>query len=130
MDFEGMKKVNEKFANESKFFYKDFIELWEKWYKKSPRLSIVNTLHLPINLIMNMLDAGLPLVFPALPNMMERFLMPFILLKDVWGKIPPEKFREKYDLLYESQWDKVGFNEEEREAFKKWYEANCKEKNT
>ncbi len=124
MDFETLSKLNAEYAKESQLFWDEFIDLWKKWMKKSPRLAVVNALHFPLNLIMNMIDNGLPQAVPEVPDMMERFLTPMILLKDVWGKIPGKVFIEKYKALYESQWEKLGITPEMKKNFKEWYEKD------
>jgi hypothetical protein len=126
MDYEDLQKLNKKFAIESSEFTQEFFKLHKKWLKKSPRMTMIMTLHLPINMIMNAIaDNKIPVheIFPELPDMFIRFVAPFIKLRTKWGKIPGDQFQKEYKELYESQFDKFFASKENMEFFKNWFEV-------
>ena len=55
MDYEELSQLNKEFAEMFNEMSKEFGELFAKWIKKSPRLTMVGAVHLPINLIMQLL---------------------------------------------------------------------------
>ncbi len=125
MDYEQLEKLNKKFAEESKEFQKEFAKLFRKWMKKSPRMTAVNAFHLPINLFLNVIAdvKGVEEIFPELPLVYMRMIYPFTKLRKEWGKIPSKEFVKRYTELYESQFNDKFDSEEDRENFKKWFDA-------
>ena len=125
-----LEKLNAQFAKEAEELSKDFNKLFKKWFLKSPRLTMIMSAHLPINLIMHMISENLPVyeVFPELPDMFIRFVAPFIKLRKKWGKIPGSEFQKEYQELYESQFKDWIPNDEERQNFKDWFERTNKPK--
>jgi hypothetical protein len=126
MQYDELKELNAKFAEETVKFNKEFSDLFKKWLKKSPRLAIVMSIHLPINMIMGVIsldeENDIYQVFPELPDMFIRFVAPFIKLRKQWGKISGDEFTKEYQRLYESQFDKFFMGEEEKKEFKNWFE--------
>ncbi len=127
MEYEQLKRLNKTFAQETIEFNNDFFKLHRKWFKKSPRMTMVMSIHLPINMIMSMIgESEIPVheLFPELPDMFIRFVAPFIKLREKWGKIPGDEFAEEYQKLYESQFNKVFETDEDKEKFQKWFEGS------
>lgn len=126
MDHETLEKLNKKFAKESVEFQNEFSDLFRKWLNKSPRLTAINALNLPINLFLNVIAEfeDSKEIFPDLPMVYMRMIYPFTKLRKEWGKIPGKEFVKRYSELYESQFNDGFDSEEDRENFKKWFEAN------
>lgn len=129
MDYKKVEALNKVFAQESKEFNDDFFVLLKKWIKKSPRMCIIMSIHLPINIIMKSIanDDKMHVIFTDLPDMFIRFVAPFIKLRTKWGKISGKQFSEEYHQLYESQFDEFFPTEEEKENFKNWFEGKKNE---
>lgn len=125
MDYDELEKLNKEFAKETIEIMKDFNEVYKKWFNKSPRTTILIMMQLPINVlsqsIENMSDNLHSKCFPELPNMMYRFMNPFKLLKEKWGKISDKEFMKEYAEIYQSQFEDWFPSEQEKEQFKKWY---------
>lgn len=132
MEYETLEKLNKEFAENSIKLNKEFSALFGKWLKKDPRLTAVMAFQLPINVLFTMMkkaeDGLLEKVFPELPDMMERFLNPFMQLKDDWGKIKSKEFINKYKELYEKQFDSWFPNKEDKTNFEEWYKAQKRPK--
>jgi hypothetical protein len=131
MDLEQLKELNKDFAEETKQFNNEFIDLFKKWLENgNKRLAIINMVHLPLNGILNVIaedkENVMCEVFPELPDMYVRFFMPFLKLKVLWGTIPNEKFVEEYSRLYQAQFDEWFSTEEERKQFREWFETQNK----
>lgn len=130
MNFDNLNDLHAEFATNVVKFQKEFIGLYSKWFKKDPRLTVVCIVSLPIGLITNMLnemrDGTIEKAYPEFPMMMNRYLSPFIHLKDQWGKISSKKFVEEYGKLYEAQFEKFSSTEEMKEAFHEWYKERGK----
>src|ERR1700679_2140137 len=96
MDYEKLSELHEEFAKQTIEMNNEFIVLFEKWKKKSLRLSAVMAIHMPINLIMNLIqqdkNSAIPRLFEDLPEVFERFLNPFVKIKEKWGKISSKEF--------------------------------------
>ena len=132
MNFEQLEELNKKFASESYELQLDFIQLYKKWMKKSASLTVINTLNLPINLFLRIIeDSTLPVpeIIPDLPVIFMRMVYPFAKLKDQWGKVSNKEFARLYTVLYESQFDNMFASEKEKQAFKKWFEVENENKN-
>ena len=121
MDYNKVKELHEHFANDSVQMAEEFIEIFKKYYKDNPRAAIIMALHLPINLIINFIEAdednAMPSIFPEVPDMFRRFCYPFALLKDQWGKLSNKEFCDAYTKLYESQFDEWFISDEEKKNF-------------
>lgn len=128
MDFEELSKLNKEFAEQTKQMSKEFTELFTKWLKKSPRLSCINALHLPINSIVQMLlldDKNLiPEILNDFPEVFERFLKPFTIIKDKWGKVSSKEFADLYYVEYQKQFDKFFASDEEQKNFQDWFKED------
>jgi hypothetical protein len=124
MDYDNLKDLNEKFAKEAAEFVADFGNLFRKWILKSPRLASVMIIHIPINCIMGAIEDEVAIhdLFPDLPDVFIRFMMPFVKLQDRWGKVSGKEFADEYKKLYESQFSAWFINQEERKNFEKWFE--------
>jgi hypothetical protein len=127
MDYEELKKLNIEFAEQTNEMTQEFVGIFRKWMKKNPSLTIVNSIHLPLNILINLIDTADDLgskALPELPDVFKRFLMPFIILKTSWGKIPDKKFIKEYERIYQSQFGEFFPEEELKELFKKWIERS------
>lgn len=127
MDLKDLKKLNKQCAKETKEFFDDFIKLFkERMDKGDKRMAIVNMIHLPLNGIMNMISEDkknlMCEVFPELPDMFIRFMMPFMKLKVLWGQIPNKEWAEEYGRLHASQFDDWFATPEEKKNFTNWFE--------
>jgi len=80
---------------------------------------------MPLNIIMSMLfidkDNHFPRLMEDFPDIFVRFLKPFVKIKDQWGKISSKEFVSAYKKEYESQFDPLFFDQEQKEIFKKWF---------
>lgn len=123
MDYETLRELHKQFAEDSAQITTEFNELFAKWLKKCPRTTIVLSVHLPINIIMNLIESDengdLYQVFPELPKVMERFLAPFKVIEDQWGKISGKEFAELFSKLYEKQFDTWFPSKDDKEKFAK-----------
>ncbi len=128
MDYDDLAKLSKEFAKETQEFMDEFMELHNKWMKKSPITTTIMTLHMPMNVILNLIRLfdKFPELVPEMPQMFIRMAAPFVKLKDKWGKIPNEQFIKEFGEIYLSRFDSWFENEEKKEAFKKWYEAQNK----
>lgn len=126
MDYNKLEDLNKEFAQQSNEMNQEFIELFKKWLKRDPRTTMINAVHLPLNVIMNLIKQGktVSTVFPELPDMFIRFFKPFEILKNKWGKIPDTEFANEYKKIYESQFIEWFPSKEEKEKFVKWFEKN------
>lgn len=123
MKLEEFERVSKKFYEDSKDINNEFNKLFAKWLKKSPKVTMLNLLNLPLNTMLNLMSStniNFYELLPDLPNAYIRMIAPFIKLKDEYGKISNKEFCDKYVELYESQFEKFFNNEEEKEAFKKF----------
>jgi len=123
--------LNKKYAEETEEFFKEFHKVYKKMFNKGDkRMAIVNFIHLPLNGIMQMIQADkkgmMCEIFPELPDMFIRFMRPFIKLRKVWGKIPNEEFVKEYGRLHAKQFDEWFPNEEEKKNFTEWFENQNK----
>lgn len=127
MQLEDLKKLNADFAEDSFQMTKDFGKLFKKWMKKNPKLASLQSIHLPISILINLLnncsENQMSKVLPELPDVFKRFMLPFLILKSSWGKIPDKAFAEEYTRLYELQFSDVSITEEIKQKFKEWYEG-------
>jgi hypothetical protein len=127
MKIEELENLNEEFTKDFRKMTEEYIKLFKKYFKKNTKLCLVCSVHLPINIIMNLIkscsDKQCSTVFPDLPDMMRRFFMPFFLLQGEWGKISDKKFAEEYDRLYHFQFGEFSIDEESKKNFEKWYES-------
>src|SRR5271170_3360135 len=109
MDLKELSKINKEFADQAAEMSKEFSDLFEKWKKKSLRFSVIMAIHMPINIIMNMLyldkNNHLPRLVENFPDIFERFLTPFMKIKDQWGKVSSREFTDLYKIEYEKQFD-------------------------
>jgi hypothetical protein len=125
MDHKKLEELHLEYARQSQEFLQDFKKLADKWFKKSPRLAIMNTIHLPLFIIMSLIEESenneVYNVFPELPYTFVRLVAPFIKLREKWGKIPGEQFFKEYRDLYESQFDEFFIDENIKENFKKHF---------
>lgn len=126
MDLDQLSQLNKEFAEQTQEMNGEFIDLFEKWKKKNFRLAIFNAIHLPINIILNIIERDknslMPKLFEDFPDVFERFLLPFVKIKDKWGKISSEKFAELYSKEYQKQFYPFFIDAETKENFKEWYE--------
>jgi hypothetical protein len=121
-DFEDFSK---KFKDESMQLNKEFIKLFKKWLKKSPKLAVLNLLNMPLNLMLNIMttsNVNFYELIPDLPSVYIRSIAPFIILKDEYEKLTNKEFVDKYQKLYESQFDKNFLNNDQKKEFKKWFD--------
>lgn len=132
MDFDKLKSLNKEFAENSAEFTIDFSKIYQKWLEKDPRLTLVMTLAMPLNVLFGLItknkDHLVEKVFPEMPAMWSRYLSPWIELKDKWGVISSEQFMEEWGKLYEAQFECWFPSKEDKESFARWYKANNKEK--
>ena len=130
MDQEKMKKLNADFAEKSELLTKEFHGLFKKWMKKNPRLTMLMALNMPINALINICTEfeESSKIFPDLPDVFFRMINPFIILKEKWGKVSNKEFFQEYIKIYESQFEDFFIDEEMKENFKKWHNANSKKK--
>jgi hypothetical protein len=126
MDYAELETLNKEFAEQTKQMIEEFAELYQKWMKKDARTTLVHLGSLPINMLMTLMTNGdnhVSKVFPELPDMYERYFMPFQVLKDKWGVIPDSKFVEEYGKVYQSQFTAFFPDEQEKKNFERWYKA-------
>jgi len=125
MDLEKLAELNAEFAKDAEQMSEEFLELFQKWKKKSTRLTVIMAIHMPLNIIMSMLfidkDNHFPRLMEDFPDIFVRFLKPFVKIKDQWGKISSKEFVSAYKKEYESQFDPLFFDQEQKEIFKKWF---------
>jgi len=123
MDYEKLRILHEQFANDYAQISKEFGELFAKWLRKCPKTTIVASVHLPISIIMNLIESDkngdVYEAFPELPQVLERFLAPFKVIEDQWGKISGKEFVELYSKLYEKQFDPWFPSKDDKEKFAK-----------
>jgi len=126
MNLEELTSLNKDFAKLSTQMNKEFVQLFQKWLKKQPRLAVVLAIHMPANLILNLIQMDknndLPKLMPDLCQVFLRFAYPFTKVKDKWGKVSGEEFCKLYEEEYQKLFDKFFASEEEKENFKKWFE--------
>jgi hypothetical protein len=135
MDYDDLKDLNKEYAEITKRMGEEFYKLFKKYLTKHPRLTVVNAIHLPLNTVMNLIVQDkkntLPKLMPDLPDVFNRFLMPFSIIGDKWGKISGDEFCKAYREEYEKNFDRhVGWSDEQRDAFKEWFEAKIDVKPT
>lgn len=127
MDIKDLQKLNVEFAKFSQEFNDEFINLAQKYLRRDKRSAIVNMVHLPLNLIMNIIAMDdknvMPKIFPELPDMFIRFMRPFIKLKVLWGQIPNAEWASEYKRLHSAQFDEWFPSEEEKRNFTQWFEG-------
>lgn len=126
MNKTDLEKLNKEYADQTKLMSHEFIEIFEKWLERNPRLAIVNGVHLPLHITINLIkrsSAPISVLFPELPDMFIRFMKPFEILRDKWGKMPDKEFIEQYTKIYESQFDEWFPSEKEKENFEKWFKS-------
>lgn len=130
MDYEELSALNKEFAEMMSQMGNEFTELFRKWITKSPRLGMIGLVHLPINVIMMLMDKDeknvLPHVFPEFPQMFARFLLPVIHLHSEWGKVSSKEFAELYGVEYQKQFKEFIPDEKKMKDFKEWFEADTK----
>lgn len=130
MDYEELSELNKEFADMTVEMNREFLEIFQKWLKKSPRLASVNSIHLPLNLILSLIDKDeeniLPKIVDDLPMVFLKFAYPFTKLKDKWGKISGKEFVKLYGEEHSKLYSKFFKSEEERENFARWFEADKK----
>lgn len=130
MDIDQLSQINKEFAEHSRQMHEEFLDVFKKWQKKSFRLSIVMALHLPMNLILNLMNIDekdhIPRLVEDLPDMMLRFLSPFAKIRDSWGKISSKEFSALYGVEYQKQFDEFFPTKEYKDAFQKWFEQDSK----
>lgn len=127
MDLDDLSKLNRQYADDTRQMFQEFIELFQKWKKKDARIAMINCLHMPINTLMNILlqdeESLMPIAFKDFPDVFERFLNPFVKIKNKWGKISSNEFAKLYQKEYEKQFgDELGFSKKQIESFRKWFE--------
>lgn len=124
MKLKELESISKKFVEESEEFMSDFTALYTKWLKKSPRITLVNVIHLPLNVFLRMLEQDLEIstIFPELPDVFIRCITPFIILRKKWGQVPNKEFLEEYIELYDKQFDEFFASEEQKQCFKEWFE--------
>lgn len=106
MDPGQLQKLYDKYADQRAEMHEDFVKLFRKWFKKSPRLAAINMIQLPMSLIINVFlrnDTQIMELIPELPDYFISFMKPFEIIKDQWGKIPNEDFEKLYRQHYEAQ---------------------------
>lgn len=112
MKLKDLKNKHTKFHDDSKQFHKELFVIIMKWLKKEPRLTLINAMHFPLNLVLNLLIEAEKVKidleeFNDLPNIFIRTMKPFEKLKDDFLKIPMQNFVKKYGELYEAQFGDV-----------------------
>ena len=94
-----------------------FIPIVMKELKKDPTLGFLASIeavkHITMTVIYAAFQSGIDLP-DDIPGIFIRFLRPWEKLQDQWGTIPMEKFLEKFDEAYISQFD---FENEEQKEF-------------
>ncbi len=129
MEFKEIEKLNKEFAKLTEKMTSDFITLFNKYMKKDPRATMILMLHLPLNLMLNIVDNSkidMNEIFPEFPDMYIRFMKPFIILREKWGKIPNKQFVKEYGELYEKQFNHLFPSEEYKNAFEIWIKGENK----
>lgn len=130
MDYEELSELNKEFADLTAQMTKEFTALFQKWLRKHPRVTIVNSVHLPLNLILNLIAEDhkniLPHMMPDLPNVFMRFAYPFSKIKNNWGKISGEEFVKAYGVEHGKLFGKMFESEEAKQQFLDWYKHDTK----
>ena len=128
MNFEELAVLNKELAEQSKAINKDFFEIFKKWVEKSPKVTLINMMNLPINMFLCSASEcdnnETSELFPELPFVYMRMIRPFVKLRNEWGKIPDKEFCKIYVEIYESQFDEWLPSDEDKESFKKWFQSN------
>ncbi len=104
MDNKDMENTKKDFKNQTENLVKDFMIIFQKQMEKDPRLAMTNMLHLPLNLMLNIVynsKIDMYKIFPNFPEVYIRFMQPFVTVKERWGKIPNKQFVEEYTKIYE-----------------------------
>jgi hypothetical protein len=130
MDYDQLSELNKEFAAETIAMLKDFTDVFYKWRKKSPRMAMVNAIHLPLNIIMQLIQRDTNHTFckavPELPDMFIRFMMPFTKLRKKWRKVSGVEFCKLYGELHGKQFDDWFVTPEQKETFKEWFDDDIK----
>ncbi len=130
MDYETLSKLDKEFSEQAQEMTKEFSELFEKWKKRSLRLSVVMAIHMPINNILNMLNLDkqnvMQRLFEDLPDVFIRFLTPFVKIKNQWGKVSSEEFVKMYAREYENQFSSYEDLEKQIKAWREGRKNNLK----
>lgn len=125
MNYEELEQLNAEFAKKSELMTKEFFQLFQKWMKDDPRLTTVNMLSLPTNLIMKLICRFPEFheLFPELPDVYVRYYKPFEKIKEHWGKVSGKEFVDMYEREYQKQFDNWFPSQEEKEEFVKWHKG-------
>jgi len=60
---------------------------------------------------------------PDLPDVLNRYLVPFNKIKMLWGVINDDEFFKEYYKAYQDQFEEFFITEEQKITFKEWYES-------
>lgn len=105
MDSNELKESNAEFAKHSKEFLIDMEKVYTKWMEKDLGVATIMTLEMPLDFLLSIMKNKINLskMFPDLPDVFMRMVMPFDKLKPKWGKIPDEEFADEYARLYQME---------------------------
>lgn len=125
MDYKQLSQLNKEFAELTAQMNDEFNELFQKWVEKNPRIAIVNGIHMPLNIVLNLIaqdkDNFLPEIMPDLPYVFMRFAYPFAKIKKNWGKKSGLQFVEEYGKEYVKLFADRFASDEERKNFEEWF---------
>jgi|SRR6185436_6372940 len=125
MKDEDLKALSKEFHENSHKLMADFEKTFRKWYKKDPRLTIVQTIGLPLSTLANLAksNTNMSKAMPDLPDVLNRYLVPFNKIKMLWGVINDDEFFKEYYKAYQDQFEEFFITEEQKITFKEWYES-------
>ncbi len=130
MDYKQLSELNKDYAEKTAEMFNEFAALFQKWKNNYPRLTMVNSIHFSVNIMMMLLNMDEKNQFPKciedLPEVFERFVNPIVKLKSKWGKVSSKDFVELYRKEYDKQFGDVFHSEEEKENFMKWFASDMK----
>lgn len=128
MKDEDLKALSKEFHENAHKLMADFEKTFRKWYKKDSRLTIVSTIAIPLSTLSNMAQSNnnMSKAMPDLPDVLNRYLMPFNKIKMLWGVINDDEFFKEYGKAYQDQFEEFFINEQQKKTFKEWYEAGKK----
>lgn len=122
MDYKELEQHHKKFSDLSQKLMHEYMEVCMRHFKDNPRMTMVVTLSMSVNIIMEMyMTAGntMTQILPDLPDIFIRYMKPFEKIKESWGKVTPEEFIKLYGEEHSAQFNNVP--EKIREDIKEIY---------